>query len=420
MKTEATTTEAQAADITALPPADRALIALNSTQTEKDLAALVEEAKPITEVKNQAGRDQAHALGMKMRRARTTIEKVGKAARDDANAFAKAVIGEEKRLIGMIEGEERRVMGLRDSYDAAIEAERAAKAAAEAARVAGIRANIDQLRALPISLAGEPSDVIWAAIQGLGNFSPDADTFAEFVEDAGAARHETIRALRELAVKAKAQEDAAAAALEAKRVADEALAKERAAIEAERAEMARIRKEHADALAAEQTRIANERAAFEAERKAFEASRVVLPVVDQAAPKADHFLDATKMIEATPHPTEQALQTLAQLGQEIEAAPTQAEAAPETLQGFGHLQDYRAYTVAQLAAVAGKIRRLGAGFTADELSALAKSMSEGQYDKAIYNFVFHMPAHDAAIAKFTNAAIEQLGEGTVGNALSIG
>lgn len=91
-------------DITALPPADRALIVLNSTKTEEHLNALVVEAAPITEVNSPAGRDQAHALGMKMRKARTTIEKTGKTAREDAQAFSRAVIGEEKRLIGIIEG----------------------------------------------------------------------------------------------------------------------------------------------------------------------------------------------------------------------------------------------------------------------------------------------------------------------------
>lgn len=256
------TTENQTTEITALPPADRALIVLDSTKTEEHLKALVVEAAPITEVNSPAGREQAHRIGMKLKNARVTIEKTGKAAREDAQAFSKAVIDEQKRLIGMVEGEEKRIIDLRDGYDAKIEAEKAAKAAAEAARVAEIQSKIAGIRALPLGLAGEPSDVIEAEMGALAAFTPSEEAFQEFTEDCKAAIGECMISLDELLQRVRAQEEAAAAAIEAKRVADEALAAERAAIEAERAELEAIRAELAQA------------------RAALEASKVVPPVVD--------------------------------------------------------------------------------------------------------------------------------------------
>ena len=122
-------------EITTLAPADRAMIVLSSSTTEAQLRGMVQDAASITDVIDPDGREQAHRMGMKLRTARTTIEKAGKAARDDANAFAKAVIDEQRRLIGITEGEERRIMGLRDAYDAKIEAEKEATRKAEADRI---------------------------------------------------------------------------------------------------------------------------------------------------------------------------------------------------------------------------------------------------------------------------------------------
>ena len=100
-------------EITTLAPADRAMIVLSSSTTEAQLRGMAQDAASITDVIDPDGREQAHRMGMRLRTARTTIEKAGKAARDDANAFAKAVIDEQKRLIGITEGEERRIIGLR-------------------------------------------------------------------------------------------------------------------------------------------------------------------------------------------------------------------------------------------------------------------------------------------------------------------
>lgn len=136
-------------DLTTLPPADRAALVLNSTKTEADLKQLAESLKAITLVNSPAGREQAHALAMTARGARTTIEKLGKAARDDATKFSKAVIEEQDRLISIVEPEEKRVKGLRDAWDAAEAARKEAEAQKERDRIAAHQAVIERIKSYP-------------------------------------------------------------------------------------------------------------------------------------------------------------------------------------------------------------------------------------------------------------------------------
>lgn len=229
-------------EITTLPPAERALIVLNSTKTELDLRNLVQEAATVTEVKDPAGREQAHRLGMKLKTARTTIEKAGKAAREDAQAFSKAVIAEEKRLIAITEAEEKRVLGLRDGFDAQAAAEKAAKEAAERARVDEIRGKIDAIRRLPLEIANEPADVIASELDALTTFVPSEDVFAELKDEARIVHGRVIEDMVTLLGRARAREELASA-LKAER---EKLAAARAELEAERAALAAER----EALAA--------------------------------------------------------------------------------------------------------------------------------------------------------------------------
>lgn len=375
MTTETTT------DIATLPPADRALIVLESTKTEEHLKALVVEAAPITEVNSTAGRDQAHSLAMKMRKARTTIEKTGKAAREDAQAFSRAVIGEEKRLIGLIETEEKRIMGLRDGYDAKLEAEKAAKAAAEAARVAAIQEKITGIRGLPLALAGEGSEVIESELQALAGFEPSEAVFAEFTADCAQARHEVMGALRELADKVKAQEDAAAAAMEAKRIADEALAAERAAIEEERAAIAR------------------ERAELAAARAAIEASKVVPPVFEQDEA-------AVEPADIAPAATETVAETVA------EPEFTIHDKADEVTEFVAprHIRQFALATADQFDALAGKVEACGVSHFANSLRLVAASVREGAFDAALAGADFEtLVKFDNDLIDSTVTAIDSLG-----------
>ena len=73
-------------DIALLPPAERAVIVLDSTKTEEHLKELVKKSAEITAVDSKDAREQAHRVAMELKTARTTISKTGKTARDDANA----------------------------------------------------------------------------------------------------------------------------------------------------------------------------------------------------------------------------------------------------------------------------------------------------------------------------------------------
>lgn len=65
-----------------------------------------------------------HDKRMELKQLRVTIAKTGKALRDDANRFNKAVLDKEKELIGVIEPEEKRLQELEDEADRLAEVEK--------------------------------------------------------------------------------------------------------------------------------------------------------------------------------------------------------------------------------------------------------------------------------------------------------
>jgi len=221
---------------------ERAAVALGAAEHEKKLVSLVAESKAITAIKNADARTQCHAAMMTLKNARVSIEKTGKAAREDAQAFSKAIIAEEKRLIGITQGEEERLQALRDKWDADIEAERQAKLAVERERIESIRARITAIRNLPSATAGKSSAEISTMIAALVDAVPDA-SFQEFEDEAKLARFE---ALDHLAKLESAQKDAEirieAAQQEAARLQAEQV-EEAARLRAEREELARLRVE---------------------------------------------------------------------------------------------------------------------------------------------------------------------------------
>lgn len=111
---------------------ERAAIALGTPEHEKKLRELVSQSASIVEIKNADARTQCHAAYMVLKNARVEIEKAGKTAREDATAFSKAVIEEQKRLVEITAAEEARLQGLRDVWDEAREVEKREKAEEEA------------------------------------------------------------------------------------------------------------------------------------------------------------------------------------------------------------------------------------------------------------------------------------------------
>jgi hypothetical protein len=241
-------------DITTLPPADRAALVLNSTKTEADLKQLAESLKAITLVNSPAGREQAHALAMTARTARTTIEKAGKAARDDATKFSKAVIAEGDRLIEIIQPEETRVIGLRNAWDAAEAARKEAEARAERERIERHKSVITQIHGYP-GLARECRTAAMA-LQMLERLTAiDISGLEEFKDEATAAKIAADETINDI-IEAKQAAEAEQARIKAEQEAEAArLAAERERLEAERAEAARVQALQQAELLAQQARM---------------------------------------------------------------------------------------------------------------------------------------------------------------------
>lgn len=242
---------------TELTVVERAALALGTSERESKLRELVAQSTFITEIKNAGARDQCHGALMTLRATRTDITKAGKTARDDANAFSKAVIAEEKRLVAIIEPEEARLQTLRDEWDEAREAEKRAAAEAEAKRIAAIRAQIDDIRARVTAVAGKTSSQIDIEIGLLEAAQITVERFADLTGEAEVARGETLDKLTEMFAAARAQEAEAAR-----------IAAERAELERQRAELEEQRRKD-EAARAERERVEREaREAREAEERA--------------------------------------------------------------------------------------------------------------------------------------------------------
>lgn len=267
--------EAPTTDITTLPPADRAALVLNSTKTEADLKQLAESLKAITLVNSPAGREQAHALAMTARTARTTIEKLGKAARDDATKFSKAVIAEEDRLIEIIQPEETRVLGLRNAWDAAEAARKEAELQKERDRIAAHQAVIDRIKSMP-GLAREARTGAMA-LQMLEKLTAiDTKGLEEFADAANAAKLAADEQINDI-IEAKQAAEAEQARIKAEQEeAARRLAEQQAELLAMQAKM-KAQQEELDRQAAAMAQQAAELNA----RKQAEANRLQ-PVVTQA------------------------------------------------------------------------------------------------------------------------------------------
>ena len=274
----------------------RAALALNSTHTERDLRAMAIKNVTITQVIDKVSRQQCHSAAMELKTARTTIARVSKDARDDAVAFQKAVIAEEKRLIAIVEPEETRLIGLRDDFDAVQECIKREEEARERARIMAIHERIGEIRAF-IGLASQCRTAVRIA-ELLGKLEAlELADFEEFQDEAAAVHAGSITAVKAIheekvieeaeRARVKAQQEADAAALEAKRIeqANEAarLNAERAAIERERAELAAAKAAAQQAIEDAKPKATPEPDAYEQELQAFAAVVTPHPVSSTGA-----------------------------------------------------------------------------------------------------------------------------------------
>lgn len=312
----------EASPSTALTVQQRASVALGSSENEQRLIELAKQSVEITTITNPDGYQQCHSARMVLKNERIALEKAGKAAREDAQKFSKAVIAEEARLIGIIEVEEKRLQAIQSEWDALEEAKRNA----EKIRIETLQKRISDIADLPLTMTGRPSHEITVQIEIVREI--DISTFDEFKEFALEARNKALAALTQLHAGAVAQEKAAEEerqrreeeqaelirlrAAEAKRKEeDDARAKaeaeqrakdeaeSRARIEAEQAESRkRIEAEEKaarEARAAEDARIAAERAEEQAKQDAIERERKALADEEAARLKAEQDrLDAER------------------------------------------------------------------------------------------------------------------------------
>jgi hypothetical protein len=248
---------------------ERAAIALGADEGEKELIALSKKYTDIVEIKNPAGRSQCHAAAMELADTRIVTDKKGKTAREDANAFQKAVIAEVARRVAIIKPEEDRLLALRDTWDEARAAEKRAALEAEQKRVDGIKARIEGFMLDAMKAAHGSAAQIDAEATRISETVISLDEFGEFTGEAQDKRDRTVRWLRErhpFAVEHEAEQ--------------ERLAVERAELERQRAEQEEKDRFAAAVRAAQEARIKIERDAEDAarretQRKADEALREI-------------------------------------------------------------------------------------------------------------------------------------------------
>lgn len=255
---------------TALTLPERAAVALGESANAAKLRELAAKSASITIVNSADGREEAHRAGMVLRKTRTSIRDTGKAARDDATKFSKAVIAMEDELIALIEPEEKRVIALRDEFDAKVEAERQAAIAKERARMEMHEKLIRDLLETPLKYADCPSGTIGIAIEELQQAAGMRD-FQEYADRANTAYAETMWRMNDLHAKAIERERAAAeakAAAEAEAARIAAERKELAELRAAQAERERLAKIESDRIAAEQAAEAKRLSDLAAQQKA--------------------------------------------------------------------------------------------------------------------------------------------------------
>lgn len=273
---------------TELTVIERASAVISFDETKAALLPLVEASARIVSITNGAGYSEAQSARMKLKNTRVEIEKRGKAAREDATAFSKAVIAKEKELVGVIAPEEDRLQSLQDEWDAAIAREKAAKAEAERLRVLNIRLAIDKIRAWPLQAVGATAAQIELLIGDAGealDFDPQ-----EFEVEAKRAQQESLERLKCAHAAAVAEEHRR----EAFRIAKEA---EDLRIAEERAELARLRAEQESRAAEERARMAAEREAEERRQAEARAAQVEADIKAAAEREAIAAAERAKQAE---------------------------------------------------------------------------------------------------------------------------
>lgn len=263
-------------------------------------AARARYADVVWDLTTTRGNEEARRARKELVSLRTGLEAKRKEIKAPLLAQAKLVDDEARRITAELLQLEEPIDELIRADERRREEERAAREAAERARVAGIRERIAAIVAQPVKAARiRSSALLRTAIDTLAAQEVD-DSFEEFAGEARAAHAQSLDAMREMLAAIEAQEAEAARLREEReaqeRAAAEAAARlaeqERIALEAQEAEQARARAERAEAdriareaREAEARRLAAERAEFErqqAEARAAQEAQAARLAAQQA------------------------------------------------------------------------------------------------------------------------------------------
>jgi hypothetical protein len=183
-------------DIATLTADQRAELVLAFDATRTKLQALAKQSSTLTKVDTDDNLAAAKSARAKLQAARVTIEKTGKAARDETTKFNKAVISKERELIAEISPEEERLAKLiLDEQRRQEEAERLAREE-EQRRAEAIRAAFERVRSLPAIAATMDVFAIDELIAEATRLLNDQSHLPEDLRAAG--RYEANLAINEL------------------------------------------------------------------------------------------------------------------------------------------------------------------------------------------------------------------------------
>lgn len=263
---------------------------------EAGLQALRQQYEGVVfEVATTKGMEAAKAARLAIRDPRYKIEAARKALKAPLLRYGRLVDSEAARITDAILAIETPIDEQIKAEEARKEAERQARAAAEAKRIAEIQDRIrSQITDALLRAAGKRADQIDAEMAALEQVPISPETHAELAESAEREKQRVLAALRQLFCEAVAREEA-----EVLRRAEEAAERERRAEEerqrrereaAERAATEQRNRELAAEAEALRQQLAAQQAEVEAARKAVQtpaaAPAVEAEVQPQAAPLA--------------------------------------------------------------------------------------------------------------------------------------
>jgi hypothetical protein len=220
--------------------------------TEQELESLAKKFADIIEIASRDDYLLVKSACREFQKVRVSIEKAGKAARDDANKFAKAVLSEQKRLLDIVVPEEDRLKALRKDVDDKAVREAAEKLRKEEERIEGIKNKIyNDIRGPVDRIFGEKASTLKVWLSDITNIQITEEEYQEFFDEAVIAKTATIkklsgaiaekeelerlRAMQEEQEKKQAEEQARIDAENEKiRLAQEAIEKEKREIEAKK------------------------------------------------------------------------------------------------------------------------------------------------------------------------------------------